>query len=436
MRLAVGALVLLLLVAGAWAQGFATYSGHGGPIMGVAVSPDGKRLLTASFDNSVGLWGLEDGSGPVWLEGHEAAVNCVLFLPDGRVASGGDDFQILIRDPDSAKPMWRLKGHRGKIMALAASSDGARLASASWDGSVLLWNLVTGAQLGALSGHSAGVNDVLWSGDGTQLYTASTDGTVMVWDATTRTTLLRLAAHGFGVNVLALNEAAGWIAYGAVDGGVRAVSLATGEEVADLTSERRPILGMALSPDGTRLAVGDGHGWITVIDTMTWRIERDFHAALNGPIWALAFTGDGSALIAGGIADEAFRWPLDGSDSRPRVSELRRQFHVDPGKVTNGERQFLRKCSICHTLGAEGERRAGPPLAGLFGRVAGSVPGYSYSQAVQGSGVVWSDETIDRLFDLGPERFIPGTKMPMQVIARPEDRSDLIDFLRRETALP
>ena len=45
------------------------------------------------------------------------------------------------------------------------------------------------------------------------------------------------------------------------------------------------------------------------------------------------------------------------------------------------------------------------------------MPGYSYSDALDGSDIVWSDETIDELFDLGPEHYIPGTKMPMQRIA-------------------
>jgi cytochrome c len=113
---------------------------------------------------------------------------------------------------------------------------------------------------------------------------------------------------------------------------------------------------------------------------------------------------------------------------------MRRRFHTDPGEVSNGERQFLRKCSICHTLGADGERRAGPSLQGVFGRMAGTLPGYAYSPALRGSQIVWSEETIDELFELGPDHVTPGSKMPMQKIASPEDRADLVTFLKRETA--
>ena len=70
-------LIVTLCAGGAFAQSFTTLKGHGGPIMGLAVSGTGQ-VATASFDNSVGLW---DGRNPQWLEGHEAAVNAVAFLP-------------------------------------------------------------------------------------------------------------------------------------------------------------------------------------------------------------------------------------------------------------------------------------------------------------------------------------------------------------------
>jgi cytochrome c len=85
-------------------------------------------------------------------------------------------------------------------------------------------------------------------------------------------------------------------------------------------------------------------------------------------------------------------------------------------------------------LGAAGERRAGPALAGLFGRRSGSLDGYSYSDALRELDIVWSEDTIDKLFELGPDHFTPGSKMPMQRITSAEDRADLVEFLRLKTA--
>ena len=67
------------------------------------------------------------------------------------------------------------------------------------------------------------------------------------------------------------------------------------------------------------------------------------------------------------------------------------------------------------------------------GRAAGAVSDYSYSPILANSEIIWGDDTIDEMFDIGPDFFIPGSKMPMQVIAKPEDRADLIAFLRRAT---
>lgn len=427
------AILSLVLATAAEADGFRSFDGHGGPIMGLAVSGDGTEALTGSFDYSVGLWRIGEDRPPVWLEGHEAAVNSVAFLPGRRALSAGDDFDAILWDLRTGSMIRRFEGHKGKIMCVRPSPDGSLIATASWDGTARLWNTATGEPVAELTEHQGSVNDLVWAEGGAKLYTAGYDGTVIEWDVAARTPLRRMASHGFGVNRLAIDEEQGWLAYGALDGGTRVLDIATGAELADLTADRRPILALARSADGGLLAVGDGEGYIMVLDTSDWTVTRDFRAAVNGPIWALAFTGTGGGVIAGGIADEAFLWPLDGDDSQPRMAEIRREFHTDPAMVSNGERQFLRKCSICHTLGEDGERRAGPSLYRVFGREAGTLEGYSYSNALKDSDIVWSDETIDKLFEIGPDHLTPGSKMPMQQIASPQDRADLIAFLKRET---
>lgn len=411
------ALALALIPLPAWSE-FFTLKGHGGPIMGIATAPDG-RIATASFDNSVGLW--SDGM-PEWLEGHEAAVNSVAF--NGRaIYSAGDDFTL--RRWPGGEVVGR---HKGKIVGLTASKT--HVATASWDGTIGLWP-EDGSKPKTLTVGS-GVNAVVFTPDGSKLYSAGMDGTLRLWDVATGQETLRLVEHGFGINELVLNTQSNWIAYGAVDGVTRIRDLTSGQE-RDFTLDRRPILALALSPDRSLLAVGDGEGYIMVIDTVDWRIAQDFRATLRGPVWALAFSASGENIHAGGIDEAMYSWPVAALGDQEQMAANEPSFLKDPDQMSNGERQFARKCSICHSLTPDGQRRAGPTLHGVFGRKAGTLPGYFYSDTLQDADIIWNDETINALFDEGPDHYIPGSKMPMQRITQAQDRDDLIAFLRRAT---
>ncbi len=77
-------------------------------------------------------------------------------------------------------------------------------------------------------------------------------------------------------------------------------------------------------------------------------------------------------------------------------------------------------------------RAQGPNLGGLFGRVSGTTEGFSYSAANKNKGVTWSEETLyDYL--LNPKKYIPGTKMVFAGLKKPEDRANLIAFLKEST---
>ncbi|HEV2955130.1 MAG TPA: c-type cytochrome, partial [Xanthobacteraceae bacterium] len=99
----------------------------------------------------------------------------------------------------------------------------------------------------------------------------------------------------------------------------------------------------------------------------------------------------------------------------------------DPGA------QVFRACVACHTLKPDEGDRAGPTLSGLFGRRIATLPGYRFSTALRSLDIVWTPETVSRLFELGPATFTPGTKMPEQKITSAEDRLALVKFLERAT---
>ena len=75
----------------------------------------------------------------------------------------------------------------------------------------------------------------------------------------------------------------------------------------------------------------------------------------------------------------------------------------------------------------------GPTLAGLFGRRIATLPGYDFSDALKRLDIVWTPETVSKLFEIGPAAYTPGTKMPEQRIGSEQDRAALVQFLERAT---
>jgi len=96
--------------------------------------------------------------------------------------------------------------------------------------------------------------------------------------------------------------------------------------------------------------------------------------------------------------------------------------------AAHGKTVFAR-CAACHDLNT-GKTLLGPSLKGVFGRKAGSVPGYAYSPAMKAKGVAWNAASLDA-YIAAPMKNTPGTKMPFAGIPNPQDRADLIAYLQQ-----
>ena len=101
------------------------------------------------------------------------------------------------------------------------------------------------------------------------------------------------------------------------------------------------------------------------------------------------------------------------------------------GDPARGEAVYQR-CLACHSLE---HNRVGPRHCGLFGRRAGSLPGYAYSAAMKKYGVTWNEETLDHFLQ-NPLQAVPGTKMGYAGVNDPQERADLIAYLKQATADP
>jgi cytochrome c len=104
---------------------------------------------------------------------------------------------------------------------------------------------------------------------------------------------------------------------------------------------------------------------------------------------------------------------------------------ADPADLAHGEK-IWGKCRACHTLEPGGRHKVGPNLAGVFGRPAAALDDYNYSDAMRRSGIVWTEETMDK-FLAATQDYLPGTKM-YGGLAVEDERRDLIAWLKQSTS--
>ena len=407
--------------------------GHGGPVRSITMSDDGKQALTTSFDYTGIFWALEGESGRIVkrLYGHDSGVNDAVFVGRDKAVTVSDDGSLAFWDLVSGELIRRIQASGDKILDVAVSDDGRHVATAGWDRLARVYDTDNGAEVATMSEHRGNVNAVAFSPDGQVLYTGSYDGMVRSWDVASGDYRQRLDNHGWGINVLA-RLADGKLIAGALDGSAFILDPERGERVFDLEQHKGPVLAVAISPSGSLVATGGADGHIMVQRTDGGGLVEQYENPY-GPVWSIAFAGSDQQLYYSGLDDFPSLWTVTPRKPFEAVqSAFPRRFQL-ASEDDLGKRQFARKCSVCHTLDRDGEFRAGPTLFALFGRRVGAIQDYPYSEALAEADFVWNEETIDKLFDLGPHEFTPGSKMPIQRITDRKKREALIAFLKRAT---
>jgi cytochrome c len=400
--------------------------GHGGPVRALAISPDGSQAISGSFDSSAIRWSLGRNAAEQVLRFHDGAVNAVAILEDGRSVTSGEDARIAI---------WR-RASRHRSRARRPHRAGRRtrgiarrlmLASASWDRTVRLWPLAGGSPR-VLEGHAQNVNGVAFAPDGRALVSAGYDATLRIWP---------LAGGGSPVvatlptplNAVAVAPDGELVAAGA-DGKVYVLS-ATGELKGEVEAGPAPIIALSISGDGKLIAAAGIRGSVAIIDRAARKLERTL-VGPGLPVWSVAFFPDSRTLLTGGADRVIRRWDATSGEPMGTVvmgspEDPLAPYAGDPGA------DVFRACVACHTLSPDDGNRAGPTLAGIFGRKIATLPGYNFSEALKKLDIVWTPETVAKLFEVGPAAYTPGTKMPEQRLGSLEDRAALVTFLEKAT---
>ncbi|MFA6074473.1 MAG: RING finger protein [Negativicutes bacterium] len=158
-----------------------TIRGHIASVFGVVVSPDGSKIASCSSDRSVKIWNF-DGSLSISLAGHDAAVRCLDFHPNGYLlASGSDGGDIIIWNQKTGERVKSLVGHTKRVRSLVFSHKGEMLASCGDDNTVIVWDVRSGNQIEVLKGHTDRVCAVAFSVDDKRVASGGDDRVIKIW---------------------------------------------------------------------------------------------------------------------------------------------------------------------------------------------------------------------------------------------------------------
>ena len=231
--------------------------GHTREINSVAISRDGKTLVSGSLDGTIKVWDLVSGSLGKTLQNNSLSVNSLAISPDSKtLVSGNFNKTIEIWDLASGSLLKTLDGHSQSVKSVAITPDGKTIVSGSLDNTIKVWNLASGSLIKTLDGHAKGVNCIAISPDGKTVVSGSWDNTIKVWDLASGSLRQTLQGHSDLVLSVAISPDGKTLVSGSTDKTIEVWDLASGSLIQTLEGHEDLVLSVAISPDGKTLVSG------------------------------------------------------------------------------------------------------------------------------------------------------------------------------------
>ncbi|EIM89586.1 WD40 repeat-like protein [Stereum hirsutum FP-91666 SS1] len=293
------------------------FEGHTDSICSVAFSPDGTKIVSGSTDRTIRVWDVESGkevSKP--FEGHIDNVWSVAFSPDGtKIVSGSSDRTIRMWDVESGEEVSKpFKGHTESVSSVAFSPDGTKIVSGSFDQTIRMWDVENGEEvLKPFKGHTDSICSVAFSPDGTKIVSGSYDHTIRVWDVESGKEVLKpFEGHTDSICSVAFWPDGTKIVSGSSDRTIRMWDVESGEEVSKPFEGHTSIVNsVTFSPDGTKIVSGSSDCTVRVWDVESGKeVLKPFEGHTES-VRSVAFSPDGTNIVSGSYDHTIRVWDVE-----------------------------------------------------------------------------------------------------------------------------
>jgi uncharacterized protein (TIGR03067 family) len=279
-------------------------------VTSLAFSSDGKVLATGSERGETAIvWNVATGKKPHTISGGSVALS-----GDGKLLlTGTGDLAPILWDMATGKTLQTFRGHTHHFVPnVALSRDGKLVVTGCpFDQNAIVWEAATGQKLQTIKAPGGGIDSVTLSNDGKLLVTVSNEKTAILWETATGKNLRTFEKQSGGIRSIALSGDGKWLVTGSFfDETATVWDSATGKELQTLKGSTRGIDSLALSNDGKLVVTGSSNGTVIMWETATGKKLRTFQAP-NSRVSAVALSPDGKHLWTGSSDGTTRLWRAD-----------------------------------------------------------------------------------------------------------------------------